>query len=120
MLMPRMHLQMLVHGQEFVLDYLQTIAGVFNIAIAIAHKKSSGIRQSKFESGQRIVEALIRDGRVPTEAEALNLCAVFNEADRYLGVQTRSALIGAIATVEAAVKAGDAVLITSQSSRSIE
>jgi hypothetical protein len=107
MLLPRMHLQLLKTSVER--EYLYSVAGVFNIAVALAYQRKNTQRQAQYETAQTLMATLIREMRVPSAEESNFLYQCFNQADRYIGIQTKIALIRAIELVDKAIETGEAI-----------
>lgn len=107
---PRLHLQMLVDGHA-ELPYLYSVAGVFNIAVALSHLQSNGHAQAQFGTAQEMVFNLIREKRAPIPEESSLLVAAINAASALLRRQTTSNLTRAIAYVEQMIASGDALAL---------
>jgi len=108
MVVPRMHLQMLLGGQ-LELEYLYSIAGVFNIASALANYRRRRELEEAFDRAQLIMAKLIQEFSIPTDEEALQITNSFNAADRLIRTQTKPDLAKVIAYVDRRIARGDVV-----------
>lgn len=107
MLAPRLHLQMLLEGQHSA-DYLHSVAGVLNIAAALAQLHGHAQAQTQYSAAQAIMRALIDANRGPTTREGAHLVAAFNAANALLRRQTTHHLGRAITYVDRMIAAGQA------------
>lgn len=108
MVAPRLHLQMILGGQ-LDLEYLHSVAGVFNIAGALANYRHRRELEETFDRAQLIMANLIQDLRAPTEDEAQQVTDSFNTADRLLRSQKKTDLAKVIAYVDRRIARGDVV-----------
>ncbi len=108
MILPRMHLN-LVLGGALEGEYLATIAGVFNIVIALAHIQGKPQRQAFFEKGQSVVFEMIKSRTLPDEGSLSVMLESFNSADHYIGIQQTVHIHRALTLVDKTIARGDAV-----------
>lgn len=108
MVAPRLHLQMILGGQ-LDLEYLHSVAGVFNIAGALANYRHRRELEEAFDRAQLIMASLIQEVRAPTGEEAQQVTDSFNAADRLLRCQTKTDLAKVIAYVDRRIARGDVV-----------
>lgn len=108
MVAPRLHLQMILGGR-LDLEYLHSVAGVFNIAGALANYRHRRELEEAFDKAQLIMANLIQDLRAPTEEEAQQVTDSFNAADRLLRSQKKTDLAKVIAYVDRRIARGDVV-----------
>ena len=108
MLLPRMHLELMLN-QAVELKYQQSVLGIFNIAVAIAHFQENEAMQRQYQAAQDVMVQLIREERQPTAAERAFLLQCFNVADRTIGIQNKVQLVRAIEFVDRIIADGDAV-----------
>lgn len=104
MVLPNMHLYQLCTGQ-LDLDYLYSVAGVFNIAGALANARRRRELERQIDAAQRIMEDLIAAVRLPTADEASVLKAAFLRADRFISLQRKADIARAIAYVDRRIQA---------------
>ena len=109
MVAPRLHLQMILANQ-LDLEYLHSVAGVFNIAGALANYHHRRELEEAFDRAQLIMANLIQEFRAPTEEEGRRITDSFNAADRLLRSQTKPDLAKVIAYVDRRIAQGDVVL----------
>lgn len=108
MVAPRLHLQMIISGQ-LDLEYLHSVAGVFNIAGALANYRHRRELEEAFDRAQLIMASLIQDFRAPTDEEVQQITDSFNAADRLLRCQKKPDLAKVIAYVDRRIARGDVV-----------
>lgn len=115
MALPHMHLRLLLDG-HFDADYLHTLAGLFNIAAAMANRRRIRPLEQVIDSAQRIVLQLMAECRLPNDEEGVELQAAVGAADRFICRQKKSDLTAAIAYVDRRIAAGRATTCPSQPS----
>lgn len=108
MVAPRLHLQMILGGQ-LEPEYLHSVAGVFNIAGALANYRRRRELEERFDRAQLIMAILIEELRAPTTEEAQLVTDSFNAADRLLSCQNKTDLAKVIAYVDRRISRGDVV-----------
>lgn len=99
MVLPHMHLHQICTDQ-LDLEYLHTIAGVFNIAGALANARRRRDLELEIDEAQLIMEDLIATVRLPTEVERAVLKAAFIRADHFITMQRKPDIARAIAYVD--------------------
>lgn len=99
MVLPNMHLHLICAGQ-LDLEYLHTIAGLFNIAAALANARRRRDLEREIDEAQLIMEDLIATVRLPTEDESAVLKAAFIRADHFISMQRKPDIARAIAYVD--------------------
>ena len=99
MLAPRLHLEMML-TQTANLNYQQSVLGVFNLAVALAHLQHKPQIQTQFEAAQQIMSQLIQGARSPSHEEGDFLRQSFNLADRRFGMQSGANLVRAFDFVD--------------------
>lgn len=114
MVLPRVHLHMVLEG-NLDGDYLATIAGVFNIVIALSHLQQKSDRQAFFERAQAIVLEMMRSQSLADDESQGILLQAFNQADYYIGIQQTRQIHRAMQLVEQSIQSGDAVNLASSS-----
>lgn len=110
MIAPRLHLELILR-HTVDMHYLQSIAGVFNIVGVLAHMHRNAPLQDNIDAAQQVLLGLIEGKRPPTPDEANLLRQVFNQADRYIGLQNTIALAKAIRYSDREIAAGRTLLI---------
>lgn len=113
MALPHMHLTRLLEG-HLDADYLATLAGLFNIAAALANRRRLQDLEVAIDAAQQIVLQLMADFRVPSEAEGVDLQAAVVLADRLICRQSKKDLAEAIAYVDRRIAAGRTVTCPNQ------
>lgn len=108
LVVPRMHLQQILSG-ELELEHLYSVAGVFNIAAALANYRHLRELELVFDRAQATVAILIQEFRKPTADEGPVITAAFNAADRLIRKQKKPDLARAIAYVDRRIALGDVV-----------
>lgn len=108
MVAPRLHLQMILAGQ-LDLEYLHSVAGVFNIASALANYRHRRELEESFGRSQLIMANLIQELRLPTDNETLQVTSSFNAADRLISSQNKTDLAKVITYVDRRIARGDVV-----------
>lgn len=108
MILPRIHLNQVLEGC-LEREYLVTVAGVFNIVIALANIQEKPERQAFFERGQSVVLKMIQTQTAPDEASLAILLESFNRADRYIGIQQTRHIHRATQLVDRTIANGEAV-----------
>jgi len=108
LVVPRLHLQMIIGGQ-LDLEYLHSVAGVFNIAGALSNYRHRRELEEAFDRAQLIMASLIQDFRVPTDEELHQITDSFNVADRLLRSVKKPDLAKVIAYVDRRIAGGDVV-----------
>jgi hypothetical protein len=106
MLAPRLHLEMML-TQTANLNYQQSVLGVFNLAVALAHQQKKPQIRTQFEAAQRIMSQLILGGRSPSQEENDFLRQSFNLADRHFGIQSGTNLARAFDFVDRTMTSND-------------
>ena len=106
MLAPRLHLEMML-TQAANLNYQQSVLGVFNLAVALAHLKNKPQILTQFEAAQRIMSQLIQGARSPSQEESDFLRQSFNLADRHFGMQSGANLVRAFDVVDRTITSND-------------
>ena len=108
---PRMHLHLLLSGHAEA-EYLHSVAGVFNVAVALSHLQGKAADQAAYESVQIIISELICAQRSPTDDEAAIILPHFNAAGRLFRRQTISRFMRAIELVEQMISRGEALPVS--------
>ena len=98
MIQPRLHWALLDAG-HFEVDYLLSLIGLFNIAGTIAHLKSNGDLIATFSGVQDILIGALKSKSFSDEQKLLVQNGL-NNADRYLGIQSRKTILNAIDFVQ--------------------
>jgi translation initiation factor 2B subunit (eIF-2B alpha/beta/delta family) len=96
------------------INYLKSVAGVFNIVGVLAHMHRNGQLQGNVDTAQQVLLGLIEEKRPPTPEEATLLRQVFNQADRYIGIQNTVSMAKAIRYTDREIAAGRTTLISSE------
>lgn len=96
---PRMHLQLLLAGQ-YDINYICSLAGVFNLACALALILERKDLEPTFDGAQEIILRLIQEARAPIDEEGRTLTETFNLADAWITMQNTSTLMRAVAFTE--------------------
>ncbi|WP_422897920.1 hypothetical protein [Propionivibrio sp.] len=94
MLGSRLHLEMVL-TQPAVPDYQYSVMGVFNIAFALAYLQRNLAILKQFEAAQLTLMRLIQEKRIPDHEEGDSLCHCFNQADRFIGIQSKASFVRA-------------------------
>ncbi len=106
MLAPRLHLEMLISQEALNSYYLISVVGVFNVATALAYLYKDKRSIALYESVQRTVLAMAREGADSTENRE-HLRRVFNIAEAYILAQRKTDVLRAINLVEYQIKHGE-------------
>ena len=99
MLIPHLHLAQLLAGGEWGHFQVASVAGVFNVALALAYLNKDR-RSINFYSGIQDMLLAIANGRPVGEAEKRRLRTTFSEADKYVCAQRKAHILTAIRMVE--------------------
>ena len=99
MLIPHLHLSHLLDSGEWNNFHVASVAGVFNVALALAYLNKDR-RSIKFYSGIQDTLLGIANGRPFGDAEKQRLRTVFAEADKYVCAQRKTDILTAIRMVE--------------------
>lgn len=99
MLIPHLHLSHLLASAEWNHLYIASVAGVFNVALALAYINKDR-RSINFYSGIQDLLLAIANGQVFGDAERRRLRMVFSEADKYVCTQRKTEILTAIRMVE--------------------
>lgn len=108
MVLPWTHFGLLKSG-VFDIDYLFTLAGLFNIAGSMANLKRKKELEGQFSSIQQVVARLIANEQLPNEDEVRQIAEAMVAADRYLSKQTKPDLAKVIAYVDRCIATGKAL-----------
>jgi len=82
---------------------------VFNIASALSHLRNKLQIRNPYDGARIPMIDLIRGARSPSREESDLLRQYFNQADRYLGIQSTAMLLRAIELVERMTAQGDPI-----------
>ena len=99
MLIPHLHLAQLVATGEWDNQHVASVAGVFNVALALAYINKDR-RSINFYSGIQNLLLAIANGHAFGEAEKRRLRMVFSQADKYICAQRKTDILTAIRMVE--------------------
>lgn len=99
MLIPHIHLAHLLASGEWNNFHVASVAGVFNVALALAYINKDR-RSINFYSGIQDMLLAIANGRFFGDAEKRRLQTVFSEADKYVCAQRKADILTAIRMVE--------------------
>jgi hypothetical protein len=99
MLIPHLHLAQLLATGELHNYHVASVAGVFNVALALAYINKDR-RSINFYSGIQDLLLAIANGHVFGDAEKRRVRTVFAEADKYLCAQRKADILTAIRMVE--------------------
>lgn len=99
MLIPHLHLSHLLATGEWNNFQVASVAGVFNVALALAYINKDR-RSINFYSGIQDLLLAIANGQVFGDAEKRRLRTVLSEADKYLCAQRKTDILTAIRMVE--------------------
>ncbi len=99
MIGPRMHLDLLLSG-SFEREYLHSVMGVLNVAVAAAYGARNAVLQKELERGSACMATLLGEDRLPNQEEGALILACFNKAGRYISRQSRERLAAAILFVD--------------------
>ncbi len=106
LLPPRLHFELLLQSKETNAEYICSLAGVFNVATALAYMHKDKRAIHLYASVQ---ESLIEVARIGLQngTTALRLLKVFNIADAYIEQQSRQDLLQAIRIVKYQIAHGE-------------
>lgn len=99
MLIPHLHLSQLVATGEWENLHVASVAGVFNVALALAYINKDR-RSINFYSGVQDLLLAIANGHPFGETEKRRLRTVFSQADKYICAQRKADILTAIRMVE--------------------
>ncbi|MFZ4539225.1 hypothetical protein [Propionivibrio sp.] len=99
MLGSHLHLEMVL-TQPAMLDYMYSVMGVFNIAFVLAYLQNNVPIMRQFETAQLTLMRLIQEMRCPNQDEGNSIRQCFNQADRFIGSQSKASLVRAIELVD--------------------
>lgn len=99
MLIPHLHLSQLLATGVWHHLHVASIAGVFNVVLALAYINKDR-RSINFYSGIQELLLAGTHGLVLGDAEKRRLCLGFSAADKYLCGQDKSSILSAIRMVE--------------------
>lgn len=99
MLIPHLHLSHLLASGEWNNLHVASVAGVFNVALALAYINKDR-RSINFYSGIQDLLLAIANGQVFGYAEKRRLRMVFSEADKYVCAKRKTDILTAIRMVE--------------------
>lgn len=99
MLIPHLHLSHLLDSGEWNNFHVASVAGVFNVALALAYLNKDR-RSINFYSCIQDTLLGIANGRPFGDAEKRRLRTVFAEADKYVCAQRKTDILTAIRMVE--------------------
>lgn len=99
MLIPHLHLSHLLVSGEWNNFHVVSVAGVFNVALALAYINKDR-RSINFYSGIQDMLLAIANGQAFGDTEKRRLRTVFAEADKYVCAQRKSDILSAIRMVE--------------------
>lgn len=99
MLIPHLHLSLLLATGELNNYHLASVAGVFNVALALAYINKDR-RSINFYSGIQDQLLVIANGKVFGDPEKRRLRTVLSEADNYVCAQRKTDILTAIRMVE--------------------
>lgn len=92
---PQLHMQMLLQNQ-FELDYLASIAGIFNLANVLAAQLNRNDLEAIFDTAQELLLRLIDAGRPPSADEAPSFLEAFAVASDWVTMQNTATLTRAL------------------------
>jgi len=107
LLSPRLHLDYLLSGQSEDMHHLTSIAGVFNVATALAHMRRDLRSIPYYEAALVLLLDIARNG-LHEQANAHRLRRYFNSADDYLLRHSRPELQRAVHLVRQQILSGQA------------
>ena len=107
MLPPRLHLDLLISGGPSHPEHLTSIAGVFNVATALAYLHRDARAIPFYESAGACLLDIARRG-LPDEATAQRLIRYFNAAEADLANCGRPELMRAVQLVRQQIHSGQA------------
>ena len=99
MLIPHLHLAQLLATGEWHYLYVASVAGVFNVALALAYINKDR-RSINFYSGIQELLLAVGNGQAFGHPEKRRLRTVFAEADKYICGQNKADILTAIRMVE--------------------
>lgn len=99
MLIPHLHLSLLLATSEWDHLHVASVAGVFNVALALAYINKDR-RSINFYSGIQDMLLAIANGQNFGDVEKRRLRTVFSEADKYVCAQRKTDILTAIRMVE--------------------
>ncbi|UCV23848.1 hypothetical protein [Ferribacterium limneticum] len=99
MLIPHLHLSHLLATGEWNNLHVASVAGVFNVALALAYINKDR-RSINFYSGIQNLLLAIANGQVFGDTEKRRLRTVLSEADKYVCAQRKTDILTAIRMVE--------------------
>lgn len=107
MLPPRLHLDLLISGGPTEPDHLTSIAGVFNVATALAYLHRDARAIPFYESAGASLIDIARRG-LPDDATVRRLIRAFNAAEADLAACGRLELLRAVQLVRQQIHSGQA------------
>ncbi|MBS1139577.1 MAG: hypothetical protein H6R13_1030 [Proteobacteria bacterium] len=110
MLIPHLHLSLLLATGEWNNFHVASVAGVFNVALALAYINKDR-RSINFYSGNQDMLLAIANGRLFGDAEKRRLRTVFSEADKYVCSQRKTDILTAIRMVEYQIQHAPAEIV---------
>lgn len=99
MLVPHLHLTHILASGELNNYHVASVAGVFNVALALAYINKDR-RSINFYSGIQDMMLAIANGQAFGDTEKRRLRTVFSEADKYVCAQRKTDILTAIRMVE--------------------
>lgn len=99
MLIPHLHLSHLLATGQWNNLHVASVAGVFNVALALAYINKDR-RSINFYSGIQNLLLAIANGQVFGDTEKRRLRTVLSEADKYVCAQRKTDILTAIRMVE--------------------
>lgn len=107
LLSPRLHLDYLLSGQSGDMYHLTSIAGVFNVATALAHMRRD-LRSIRYYEASLVLLLDIARSGLHEQANVHRLRRYFNSADDYLLRHSRQELEHAVHLVRQQILSGQA------------
>lgn len=105
LVLPRMHITLLLDG-NFDLNYLHSVAGMFNVAIALATLRRRENATAEFNRVQDLMANLIFQSRLPEGEERGQILAALDAAERLIALETRQNILKAVAYVDRCITEG--------------
>ena len=106
LLPPRLHFEQLMQTQEANADYVCSLAGIFNVATALAYMHKDKRAINLYASVQENLMDVARFG-IQNIDSAMRLLKVFNIAETYIEQQSRQDLLQAIRIVKYQIAHGE-------------
>lgn len=111
MLLPHLHLARLLAAEQWDPFHIGSIAGVFNVALALAYLNRDARSISYYGAVQNLIVELT-NGRPFAAEERRRLRRVFSEADKYVCAQKKGDILYAIRMVECQAENGPATEVS--------